>query len=252
MNRHLRLHGLPDSSEQARSTLRVIFDVESLMVDPTPGIRHCLRLTARDFGVEVPERWFRGCWSSRMPFHDALGHVLKTDDPQRIEEGCLRYHQHFSEDGRFRGNLRPGAVQLFAALASDADIELNYLTHIGLSAAVRLLDTYGVAHLPRNIVTPEEAHCPGVRLPLIEHLTTRNDSDSRPWILLSDHPFELSFARRLGKLRTIGIGYARLSMEMLQSLQPDAIAEHPGEIVALLHPDAGATDFRHESVLTIH
>jgi phosphoglycolate phosphatase-like HAD superfamily hydrolase len=231
---------------------RVIFDAESLLIDPTPGIQHCLRLTAGDFGVAISERWLRGCWSLRMSFPDAMRHIFDTDDLARIEDGCLCYHGHYSREGRFRGHLRPGALRLFADLTARSDLELTYLTHIGAAAAARLLDTYGLQRFVRCVVTPEEAHCPGVRLPLIEHLVTLDETSIDDWVLISDHPLELHFARRLCPLRTIGIGYARLPLEMLRALQPDAVAAHPGEVAALLLPERFGASVHEQVLTTIH
>jgi len=216
--------------------LAVIFDPESLLLDPAPGIEYAMRWAMRDLGIEVPRRWFERNWTARTPFWETLTRLMDTSDPELIEFGRERYFAHFNECGRFRCTLRPGSLQLLAALASDPRLELHYLTHIGAERAVRLLDAYGLSHIPRCVVAPESPACPGLRLSLIKHHVENSGRPRRAWVLLSDHPWELLAARRMD-LRAVGIGYARLPLASLCALRPDAIAATPTEVHACLCGD---------------
>ena len=128
-------------------------------------------------------------------------------------------------------------MQLLAAIASDPRLELHYLTHIGAECAVRLLDAYGLSHIPRVVVAPESPACPGLRLSLMKQHVENSGRPRASWALLSDHPWELMAARRM-RLRAVGIGYARLPLASLFALQPDAVAASPGEVAACLGGDA--------------
>ncbi|MDB5977401.1 MAG: 5-nucleotidase [Nevskia sp.] len=222
-----------DRRQAGAPSIGVIFDPESLLLDPAPGIEYAMRWAMRDLGIEVPQHWFRDQWSLQTPFWETLTQLMDTSDPELIDFGRERYFAHFNECGRFRCTVRPGGLQLLAALSADPRIELHYLTHIGAEQAMRLLDAYGLSHIPACVVTPEAPACPGIRLSLLKQHV---ESGARPrlsWVLLSDHPWELMAARRL-QLRAIGIGYARLSLASLCALQPDAIAATPDEVPACL------------------
>lgn len=215
----------------------VIFDPESLLLDPAPGIEHSMRWAMRDLGIEVPKHWFERNWTAQTPFWETLTQLMETSDPELIEFGRERYFAHFNEQGRFRCILRPGSMQLLAALASDPRLELHYLTHIGAEGAVRLLDAYGLSHIPRVVVAPESPACPGLRLSLMKQHVENSGRPRGSWALLSDHPWELMAARRMG-LRAVGIGYARLPLASLCALNPDAIAATPSEVHACLGDDS--------------
>jgi len=213
--------------------LAVIFDPESLLLDPAPGIEYAMRWAMRDLGIEVPQRWFERNWTVRTPFWETLTQLMETSDPELIEFGRERYFAHFNECGRFRCTLRPGSMQLLACLASDPRLELHYLTHIGAERAARLLDAYGLSHFPRCVVAPEAPACPGLRLSLLKRHVEHGGRPLRSWVLLSDHPWELLTARRMG-LRAVGIGYARMPLESMCALRPDAIAATLAEVPACL------------------
>ncbi len=226
-------------------TIGVIFDPESLLLDPSSGIEYAMRWAMRDLGIEVPQHWFLEQWSLQTPFWETLTQLMDTSDPELIEFGRERYFAHFNECGRFRCTLRPGGLQLLAELSADPRIELHYLTHIGAEQAVRLLDAYGLSHIPACVVTPEAPSCPGMRLALLKQHV---ESGARPrlsWAMLSDHPWELMAARRL-QLRAVGIGYARPSLSSLCALQLDAIAATPAEVPACL-----ADDRRQQELLVV-
>jgi phosphoglycolate phosphatase-like HAD superfamily hydrolase len=239
----------PEGQGAARQAagLSVIFDPESLLLDPAPGIEYAMRWAMRDLGIEVPRQWFERNWTVRTPFWETLTQLMETSDPELIEFGRERYFAHFNECGRFRCTLRPGSMQLLAALASDPRLELHYLTHIGAERAVRLLDAYGLSHIPRVIVAPEAPACPGLRLSLMKQHVEHGGRPRGGWALLSDHPWELMAARRMG-LRAVGIGYARLSLDSLCALRPDAIAATPAEVHACL----GGQALQEQALCVLH
>lgn len=219
---------------EARASHTVIFDPESLLLDPSSGIEYAMRWAMRDLGIAVPRNWFRHNWSLRTPFWDTLTRLMDTSDPELVEFGRERYYAHYNESGRFRCTLWPGAMPLLTRLVSDPRLELHYLTHIGAEPALRLLDAYGLSHVPRCVVAPEVPSCPGVRLSLLKQHVERGGRPRRSLVLLSDHPWELMAARRL-HLRSVGIGYARLPLAVLRGLRPDAIAARPLEVADCLH-----------------
>jgi phosphoglycolate phosphatase-like HAD superfamily hydrolase len=219
-----------------------IFDPESLLLDPAPGIEYALRAAMHDLSIEIPEGWFTAHWSPRTPFWKALNEVTGTNDPDVLGLARDLYFSHFNETGRFRCTLRPEGMPLLVRLANNPGMELHYLTHIGARAAARLLDTYGLQHFPRSIVTAETPACPGIRLSLLKQLI-ESGRRREDWVLLSDHPWELMAARCLG-IRAIGIAYGRLSPESLGDLQAQDIASTPLDVAHLLQwpgaPAAGA------------
>jgi len=216
----------------------LIFDAESLLLDPTQGIQHSLLAALRQLGQRLTRHAFRH-WSLRTPLRESLAILLNSRDPQQLDQACDLFFQHFEQDGRFRCSLRPGALALLEDLARDPRFELHYLTHIGAQAAARLLDVYGIGQLVRSIFSSEAATCPGVRPQLMQQLVLNSRQPPSRWVLLSDHPYELMAAQEL-HLRSIALGYGRAPLPTLLQLDPDAIAADLPDVGAqldeLLHP----------------
>lgn len=233
----------------------LIFDPESLLLDPRAGIEYSLAHAMSELGIDVPRGWFEHQWSPRMSFHEALARLMDTEDPERIGEGYVRYFAHYNESGRFRCELRSGAMQLLAQLTGDNRFRLHYLTHIGAQAASRLLDTYGLQHLPHSIVTPETPGCPGLRPPLLRHSVDSSGEAEPRWVLLSDHPWELMAAQRL-RVRTVALAYGRASLPVLCRSQPDAIAASVLDVreglLELVQGPRAALSWPQPAVLHIH
>lgn len=205
-----------------------IFDAESLLLDPSRGVRHSLRCALFDVGCKLPADAFRH-WSLRTPLREACAILLGGHDPELLDQACERYFHHFDETGRYLCTLRPGSLRLLSSLAVERRMELHYLTHIGVEAAARVLDVYGLRHFPRSVVTPEAPLPPGVRLPLLQHLVENSEEPPSTWLLLSDHPCELLMAQRL-HLRSIALGYGRAPLPTLCALRPGAIAASVGDV----------------------
>jgi phosphoglycolate phosphatase-like HAD superfamily hydrolase len=208
-----------------------VFDAESLLLDPSRGVRHSLRCALYDVGHKLPADAFRH-WSLRTPLREACAILLDSRDPELLALACERYFHHFDETGRYLCLLRPGSLRLLGRLAQQR-MELHYLTHIGAEAAARVLDVYGLRHFPRSVVTPEQPLLPGVRLPLLQHLVESSEEPPSSWLLLSDHPCELLAAQRL-HLRSIALGYGRAPLPTLCALRPCAIAANVGDVETCL------------------
>ncbi|MDB5988184.1 MAG: putative phosphatase [Nevskia sp.] len=216
----------------------LIFDAESLLLDPTQGIQHSLLGALQQLGRRLPDHAFRH-WSLRTPLREALAILMDCRDPQQLDQACDCFFQHYEQSGRFCCSLRPGALALLNTLAGDARFELHYLTHIGAQAAARLLDVYGFGKFVRSIFTSEAPTCPGVRPHLMQQLVASSCQPPSRWVLLSDHPYELMTAQEL-HLRSIALGYGRAPLPTLLQLDPSAIAADLPDVSAqldeLLHP----------------
>lgn len=223
----------PAPAIENTARLQLIFDVETLLLDPLPGMIDSVGWTMIERGLAPTSAEMEQVGVGRKPISQVLSALMETEDTQTVSEAVARYHSHFHESGRFRCNLRQGALQLIQALAADSRFELHYLTSIGTRAAHKLLEQYGLTHLPMNVVTLEHATCPGIRLPMMKFMVEQGAKAARNWAVLSDHPWELMAAHQIG-IRSIGLAYGRCHLADLCALEPDAIAAEPTEITQLL------------------
>lgn len=220
-------------ANDAAGRLQLIFDVETLLLDPLQGMIDSVGWAMIERGLAPTPIEIENAGVGRRPVSQVLSALMETEDAQTVSEALARFHSHFNESGRFRCTLRKGALQLLQTLARDSRIELHYLTHVGTRSAHRLLEQYGLTHLPMSVVTLEHATCPGIRLPMMKFMVEQGAKPARNWAVLSDHPWELMAAHQIG-IRTVGLAYGRCELANLCALDPDAIAAEPAEIVSLL------------------
>lgn len=223
----------PTPAIKSDARVQLIIDIETLLLDPMPGIADSVGWAMIENGLAptLPEMEEAGI--GRLPVSFVLSTLMGTDDTRVVAEACARYHSHFNDSGRFRCRLREGSAQLAQALAKDSRFELHYLTHIGMRDTQKILQQYNLAQLPLSVVTLEHATCPGIRPPLMKFMVEQSSRSTRQWVLLSDHPLELMAAHQIG-IRSIGLAYGRCDVANLCALEPDAIATCPAEIPDLL------------------
>jgi len=210
----------------------LIFDVESLLLDPTPGICESLQCALQDLGGHLPDHAFRH-WSLRTPLREALAILMHGSDSQQLDKATAAFSRHYEQHGRFRSRLRPGALPLLKNLALNGRFDLHYLTHIGAQAAARLLDLHGLGEFVRSVFTAEVPACPGMRPHLMQQLVACSGRPPSRWVLLSDHPYEILAAQDL-HLRSIALGYGRAPLPALLQLDPNAIAANLPDVAAQL------------------
>jgi len=223
----------PAPALESAPRIQLIFDAEMLLLDPLPGMIDSIGWAMIEHGLAPTEAEMRLAGVGRRPISHVLSALMETEDTRVVADACARYHSYFNDSGRFRCQLREGAVQLIQTLARDARFELHYLTHIGTRDAHKLLTQYDLARLPMNVVTLEQATCPGIRLPMMKFMVEQGSKSARHWVLLSDHPWEIMAGHQIG-IRSIGLAYGRCDLGSLCALEPDAIAAEPSEITNLL------------------
>lgn len=218
-----------ESSER----IQLIFDAETLLLDPLPGVIDSVGWALIEQGMAPTVAQMENAGVGRRPISHVLSALMDTQDTQTVATATSRFHSYFNNSGRFRCSLREGALSLIQTLASDPRFELHYLTHIGTRDTQKLLEHYGLGHVPMSVTTLEHATCPGIRLPMMKFMVEQTAKASRNWVLLSDHPWELMAAHQIG-IRSIGLAYGRSDLSSLCALEPDAIAAAPTEMMNLL------------------
>lgn len=213
--------------------LQLIFDVETMLLDPVPGMIDSVGWTMIERGLAPTSAEMEQAGVGRKPISQVLSALMETEDADSVGEAVSRFHSYFNDSGRFRCSLREGALELLQTLAKDPRIELHYLTHVGTRSAHKLLERYALDHLRMNVVTLEHATCPGIRLPMMKFMVEQGGKAVRNWTVLSDHPWELMAAHQVG-IRTVGLAYGRCDLANLCALGPEAIAAEPSEITRLL------------------
>lgn len=216
------------------ASMQVLFDVESLLLDPLDGMRESLRAALREWGL-VELRAQAAEIRSLDALQTLVAGLLARRDSPRIDGVLRAYARHFHEAGRYRCRFREGSLDLLALLCAHGRFDLHYVTHIGAAAARSVLGSYGLRHLPCTVRTDgEQLGCPRQRPTLIRNCIKEERPALGGRVLLSDNPLDLMAARQLG-VPCIGLGYGRTLATILHRLPIECVARDLMEVAVLLH-----------------
>lgn len=206
------LHSCDEVSGRGPS---VIFDLESLLLDPYAGMRDALMSVARACHVSaarVPVDEFLGC--SRLS--DVLAEIAGTDDASLLADLTQHYRRVYEQESRYRAPLLPGARELLSRFA-EVDAELHYVSTLGPLASTHLVHLHGLQKSIATVYTPAAAVCPGARGGLLETFVRASGRAAGEYLLLSDGYAELATALRLG-VPALALGYGRTPLPLLEAL----------------------------------
>ena len=199
----------------ASSKGQIIFDLESLVLDTRAGISSSLQFTVQALGLSPPPGELEQC-AGLQPIPTILHRWIKDADATR--QALATYQDHFESEGRFQTSTLPQASVLLETLAGIG-WELQYLTHIGQTAAQRMLDTFAPQLPVHSIISTRRPGSGMMRPHLLSALLNDTALPRRQSLLLSDHPLELAAARDL-QLPVLALGYGRAPAPVLAAYQP--------------------------------
>lgn len=191
----------------------VVFDVEGLLLDPTPGVRASLDATAREFGV-AGGRPLPADWTPRCSLFATLSTLLGSEDCALIEAAYAGYHRHYADIGRRRFVRRPGAAALLDVMGVASGCQWHYLSTLGRVPSCKLLQGHGLDEAVRSVFSSEQPSCPGLRPQLLTALFGLIDTDPAAVAVLADLPADLYAAQSLG-MTAISLDYGRCPPDVL-------------------------------------
>lgn len=205
----------PSDTPTSGDALRLVFDLETLLIDRAAGVRHALTTVARTH---------RCAWRSPLTVDDlrsrTLGEVLAEiadcGDHLLINDLVAQYWRVYEHDSRYRAPLLPGAQALIDQIR-DAGVELHYLSTWGPQIASRMAHSHGLEPLLTTVYTPQQRVCPCLRARLFACFIASQPHPPDTYLLLSDTVDELACAQRLG-VPAIGLGYAQNPSAALEAV----------------------------------
>ena len=117
----------------ASSSLQIVIDIDSLLVDTAAGVRHALHSVARLRNRRGTIRLTLAQLRSRS-LADLIGEIAGCDDAGMIAELVEHYWRVYEQESRFRAPLLPGAASLMRTLAA-MNANLHYVSTYGPQAA---------------------------------------------------------------------------------------------------------------------
>lgn len=228
----------------ASSSLQIVIDIDSLLVDTAAGVRHALHSVARLRNRRGTIRLTQEQLRSRS-LADLIGEIAGCDDAGMIAELVEHYWRVYEQESRFRAPLLPGAASLMRTLAA-MNANLHYVSTYGPQAATALVHRRGLAQLLTTVYTPPQSICPCARSPLFENFICGRVAPAHRHLLLSDHLPELYTAQRIG-VPALALGYGRTAGPCLESVPGLlGVADSPQDVGRWLRAHAAADGYLHD------
>lgn len=233
---------------------RVVFDLESLLVETLAGVCHSLDAVAQTRGGRFLRKLtIEDLRATRL--RTLLVEIAGTDDEPLIDSLFRLYWRNYEDEGRYRAPLRPGARDLVAAIM-EWGMELHYVTTLGPDTATKLVRELGLNRAITSIYTSPSPICGGARAGVFENFVSISAHPPGSFLLLSDHLPELMTAQRLG-VPALGIGYGHTPHLVLDTLPGVlGVASSPTDVIDWLSAQALANEHvqaaAHRNAVRLH
>lgn len=229
--------GLSDRQRVATASTairHVVFDPESLLLDPTPGVRASLDATAREFGIDGGRTLPAG-WTPRCSLLSTLAALLGSEDSALIEAAYRGYHRHFAETGRRHFVRRSGSSDLLRLMVAGRGCRWHYLSTLGREASCALLRDHRLEAAVGSVFSSEEPSCPGLSPRLLSALLAAIGAEPVSVAVLADLPADLEAARSLG-MTAVALDYGRCPREVLAGARATLHADSVEAVLRWLQP----------------
>ena len=94
------------------SRVQLILDIETLLLDPMPGIADSVGWAMIEQGLAPTVEEMEQAGIGRRPISQVLSTLLGTEDTCVVADVTARYHSYFNDSGRFRCRVRESGVRL--------------------------------------------------------------------------------------------------------------------------------------------
>jgi phosphoglycolate phosphatase len=121
--------------------VHLFFDLDGTLTDSSSGIVRCFVHALERVGVEVSELPLFVCVGP--PLSVAFRTLLRSDEPQVIEQAIAAYRERFESTGMFENALYPGVRQALAELRKRGH-RMRVVTAKPRPYAIRILEHFEI------------------------------------------------------------------------------------------------------------
>ncbi len=217
----------------------VFFDLDGTLIDPREGIVGSIQYALETMGEPLRnpstlERFIG------PPLADTFGHLLGTENPERIGRAIAAYRVRFGDTGIFENRLYDGVPALLDTLGA-AGCGLWVVTTKPAVYAEQIVDHHGLRDRFEGVYGSElngERSDKGV---LIGHVLEMEGLSSREVVKVGDRSRDVTGARANG-VACVAVRWGYGTAEELESAKPDAIVGSVSELVEYVCGPTAAPD----------
>ncbi len=208
----------------------VLFDLDGTIINSEPGIIHCLKHTAKYFGVAVPPLFeLRKCIGP--PLSGSFLNVFHLSEDQ-VEEAFRVYRAEYARGGMFDCLLYDGILDCIRTLHEEGfHMALTSSKHE--EACVKILRHFSLDHYFDDIVGSDDNVRETKAEVIEEFFRIHPDLSREDTVLIGDTKFDMEGAALTG-IRGIGVTYGFGSLSDLEEYSASYIAHNPGEITKII------------------
>ena len=206
----------------------ICYDLDGTLVDTLEDIAQAANHMLRELQVPpLPVHEIRR--SIGKGLHELVTHCLKTEDPQRIEQGTRIYRAYYTQHLLDHSRLYAGTQALFDHFSTRRQV---VITNKPNPYSRQILESLGVAHYFCEIVAgnsayPKKPH-PAALLALME----REQVHPMDTIFIGDSPVDIETGRSAGVV-TIGVLHGFSDAQELITAHPDVLVENFAQLLEL-------------------
>lgn len=210
----------------------VVFDIDGTLLDSAAGIVAGFQHALRSIGIEPPsEEVLRSDLGPPVGLHLAALGV----DPGSVPEAVDAYRAHYREFGLQRATAYAGVVEVLRSL--DGTVLLGTATAKRTDTAEAILAVHGLAGYFQVVNGTDELRTtkPDTIAHTLERLRRQTGQPISPVdvVMVGDRHSDISGGQACG-VRTVGVTWGYGSRTELVEAAPDALIDHPGELLTLL------------------
>ena len=207
-----------------------LFDLDGTLVESGPGIIANIHHAMHHIGRALPETHDLN-WVIGPPLHDIFARLLMDDDKALVQQAAATYRDTYETVGLLATVLYPGIAdtldqfraegwRLFVATSKPARLARRILTRLGV--ADRFEAIFG------SVEDGVLDHKPG----LLRYILDTQGLEARHTVMIGDRSFDIAGAHA-NEMRGIGVLWGYGGLAEMEQCGADAVAEAPGELLAL-------------------
>lgn len=209
----------------------IFFDLDGTLTDPGPGIVGSMRFALERLRISCPDDEVLAGYIG-PPLRRTFATLLKTSDPERIEEAVRLYRLRFVDTGLYENTVYGGVPEMLETIGRLASASFIATSKPAVYAE-RIVNHFGLSHHFRKVYGAELDGRREDKTELLAHLLATEGIDPGMSVMVGDRAADV-VAAKANKVRSIGVLWGYGSEAELTDAGADRLCRTPPELATQL------------------